>query len=179
MRRAVAGPVVVADLAAAVVVQVVADPAVVLPAAKVVEEVAPVVAVAVDKVVGAAVVSRVAADKVVVAAVSPAVAAEWVVLVVAAASRAAALAAAVNLAVVVAARVVVRVAVVVDAHPAAVDKAVAAGANQVVGVHPAVVVAGWEEAVVVAVRPEVAAAEPVNSSQSSGASRICGAPFFC
>jgi hypothetical protein len=74
--------------------------------------------------------------------------------------------------------VVVRVAVVVDAHPAAVDKA-AAGANPVVGVHPAVVAAGWEEAVVVAVRPEVAAAELVNSSQSSGASRICGAPFFC
>jgi len=71
------------------------------------------------------------------------------------------------------------VAVVVDAHPAAVDKAVAAGANQVVGVHPAVVAAGWEEAVVVAVRLEVAAAEPVNSSQSSGASRMCGAPFFC
>ena len=110
MRRAVAGPVVVADLAAAVVQVVVADPVVILPAAKV---------------------------------------------------------------------VVAKVAAVVDAHPAAADKAVAAGANPVVGVHPAAGAAGWEEAVVVAVRPEVAAAEPVNSSQSSGASRICGAPFFC
>jgi len=70
-------------------------------------------------------------------------------------------------------------AAVVDAHPAAVDKAVAAGANPAVGVHPAVVAAGWEEAVEVAVRPEVAAEAAVNSSQSGGASRICGAPFFC
>ena len=41
----------------------------------------------------------------------------------------------------------------------------------------AVVVAGWEEAVVV-VSPAAEAAEGVNSSLSSGASRSRGAPFF-
>jgi len=40
------------------------------------------------------------------------------------------------------------------------------------------VVAVREEAVVVAVPAEVGAAEPVNSSHSSGASRHCDAPFF-
>jgi len=52
------------------------------------------------------------------------------------------------------------------------------GVNPVVVVHRAAVVAGWEEAVVVAVRPEVGAAESLNSSRSRGASRFCGAPFF-
>ena len=47
-----------------------------------------------------------------------------------------------------------------------------------VAVRQAAVVAGWEEAVAVAVRPEAEAAEVVNSSLSSGASRSRGAPFF-
>jgi len=69
--------------------------------------------------------------------------------------------------------------VAVDAHRAAADKVVAVvGVNPVVVVHRAAVVAGWEEAVVVAVRPEVGAAESLNSSRSRGASRFCGAPFF-
>ena len=144
MRRAVAGPVVVADLAAAVVqaVEVAPRAAVVLPAAKAVVEVAPVVA---------------AVRAVVAKAVAVVVDAHPVAVVVDKAVEA-----------------------VGEDHPVAVDKAGVAGANPVVGVDPAVVAAGWEEAVVVAVRLEVgAAAEPVNSSQSSGASRICGAPFFC
>jgi len=61
----------------------------------------------------------------------------------------------------------------------AADKVVAVvGVSPVAVVHPAAVVAGWEEAVVVAVRPEVGAPESLNSSQSSGASRSRGAPFF-
>jgi hypothetical protein len=70
-----------------------------------------------------------------------------------------------------------RAAVEVDAHPAAADKVVA-GVSPVVAVRQAAVVAGWEEAVAVAVRPEAEAAEVVNSSLSSGASRSRGAPFF-
>lgn len=103
-----------------------------------------------------------AADKVPVVVVNPAA------VVVVAASPAV---------VVAAARVVAaRAAVVVDAHRAAADKVV--GVNPVAAVHRAVVVAGWEEEAVVAVRLEVGAAESLNSSQSSGASRSRGAPFF-
>ncbi|GAC1485763.1 MAG: hypothetical protein NVS1B5_07700 [Gemmatimonadaceae bacterium] len=51
--------------------------------------------------------------------------------------------------------------------------------NPVAGAHPAVAVAVWEEAAVVAVRPEEeAAAAVVNSFHSSGASRSCDGPFF-
>jgi len=42
----------------------------------------------------------------------------------------------------------------------------------------AVVVAEWEEAVVVDVRPEAVAAAAVNSSHFGGASQLRGAPLF-
>jgi len=71
-----------------------------------------------------------------------------------------------------------QVAAVVDAPPAAADKGGAAGANPVVGVHPARWRRDGRRRWAGGRPPEVAAAEPVNSSQSSGASRICGAPFF-
>ena len=64
------------------------------------------------------------------------------------------------------------------AGPVVVADLAAAVVVQVVA-GPAAAVLPAAKAVVVAVRPEVGAAEPVNSSQSSGASRICGAPFFC
>jgi hypothetical protein len=75
-----------------------------------------------------------------------------------------------------------KAAVAVDVHRAA-DKVAEAKAAVAADVHRAAaapeVVAGWEEAVVVAVLPEaVGAAEAVNSYHSSGASRLCGAPFF-
>ena len=175
MRRAVAGPEVVADPAAAVVqaVEVAVRAAVVLPAAKAVVEASPAAVDKVDKVAAGVVANpAVAADKVVEVEVSPA----------------AAVVAAVNPAVAAkvvearaAARVVeARAAVVVDAHRAAADMVVAAGVNPVVAVDRAVVVAGWEEEAVVAVRPEAVAgaAESLNPSSARGASRSCGAPFF-
>lgn len=68
--------------------------------------------------------------------------------------------------------------------PAAVASPAAPPEVAVVVVVPIAVVAAvaaeWEEAVVVAVRPEVGAeaAQAVNSSLLNGASRLCGAPFF-
>jgi hypothetical protein len=88
-----------------------------------------------------------------------------------------------------AAKVVVgKAAVVVDARPAVVvdkvvDKVVEEEADArlvVVAADPPVVAVEWEvEAAVVDVLPAVAgAAETVNSLSSSGAPRMCGAPFF-
>jgi hypothetical protein len=163
----------VADPAAAVVqaVEVAVRAAVVLPAAKAVVEASPAAVDKVDKVAAGVVANpAVAADKVVEVEVSPAA-------VVAAVNPAAA-------AKVVEARAAARVvearAVVVDAHRAVADKVVAAGVNPVVAVDRAVVVAGWEEEAVVAVRPEAVAgaAESLNPSSARGASRSCGAPFF-
>jgi hypothetical protein len=67
---------------------------------------------------------------------------------------------------------------VVDAHRVAADKVVEAAANPVVAEAKVVVVAEWEEAAAVDVRPEAVAAAVANSSHSSGASHLRGAPFF-
>jgi hypothetical protein len=68
--------------------------------------------------------------------------------------------------------------VVVDAHPAEVDKVVAAVVVNPVAVDRAAVVAEWEEAVGVVARPEAVAAAAVNSSHFGGASQLRGAPLF-
>jgi hypothetical protein len=88
-----------------------------------------------------------------------------------------------------AAKVVVgKAAVVVDARPAVVvdkvvDKVVEEEADArlvVVAADPPVVAVEWEveQAVVDVLQAVAEAAETVNSLSSSGASRMCGAPFF-
>ena len=70
---------------------------------------------------------------------------------------------------------------VVEASLAAVvaaDKVAEVGVSPVVAVDRVVVVAEWEEEAAVDVRPEAVAAAVANSSHSSGASHLRGAPFF-